>query len=59
MHQMKREARQQIVPVNSSIIATCFQEITDEKAVQLSAAELLTARNRTLRQAFNTSNGIF
>ena len=31
MHQMKEEARQQIVPVNSSIIASCLQE-----AVQLS-----------------------
>ena len=36
MHQMKKEARQQIVPINSSIIATCLQEVTDEKAVQLS-----------------------
>ena len=36
MHHIKKETRQQIVPVNSSIIATCLQEVTDEKAVQLS-----------------------
>ena len=47
MHQMKKEARQQIVPVNSSIIATCLQEVTDEKAVQLSLP-CRAAINRTL-----------
>ena len=36
MHHMKKETRQQIVPVNSDIMATCLQEVTDEKAVQLS-----------------------
>ena len=49
MHQMKRDVRQQVVPVNSSIIATCLQEVTGEKAVQLS----LTSRaaiNRTLNR---------
>ena len=46
MHQMKKEARQQIVPVNSSIIATCLQEVTDEKAVQLSLPSR-AAINRT------------
>ena len=30
MHQLKKEARQQIVPVKSSIIATCLQEVTYE-----------------------------
>ena len=35
-HQMKKEARQQILPVNSSITATCFQEVTDRKAAHLS-----------------------
>ena len=47
MHQMKKEARQQVVPVNSSIIATCHQEVTDEKAVQLSLPSR-AAINRTL-----------
>ena len=32
---MKKEAKQQIVPLNISIVATCLQEVTDEKAVQL------------------------
>ena len=49
MHQMKKEARQQIVPVNSSIIATCLQEVTDEKAVQLSLPSRV-AINRTLNR---------
>ena len=48
MHQIKKEARQQIVPVNSSIIATCLQEVTDEKAVQLSLPCCRAAINRTL-----------
>ena len=47
MHQMKKEARQQIVPVSSSIIASCLQEVTDEKAVQLSLPSQ-AAKNRTL-----------
>ena len=33
MHQMKK-ATHQIVPINKCIIATCLQEVTDEKAVQ-------------------------
>ena len=49
MHQMKKEARQQIVPVSSSIIATCLQEVTDEKAVQLSLPSR-AAINRTLNR---------
>ena len=49
MHQKKREARQQIVPVNSSIIITCLQEVTDEKAVQLSLPSR-PALNRTLNR---------
>ena len=49
MHQMKKEARQQIVPVNISIIATCLQEVTDEKAVQLSLP-CRAAINRTLNR---------
>ena len=46
---MKREARQQIVPVNICIIATCLQEVTDEKAVQLSLPSR-AALNRTLNR---------
>ena len=49
MHQMKKEARQQIIPVNSSTIATCLQEVTDEKAVQLSLPSR-AAINRTLNR---------
>ena len=47
MHQMKKEARQQIVPVNKSIIATCLHEVTDEKVVQLSLP-CRAATNKTL-----------
>ena len=49
MHQMKREARQQILPVNSSITATCLQEVTDKKAAQLSLPSC-AAINRTLNR---------
>ena len=48
-HQMNKEARQQIVPVSSSIIATCLQEMTDEKAVQLSLPSR-GAKNKTLNR---------
>ena len=48
-HQKKKEARQQIVPVNSSLIATCLQEVTDGKAVQLSLPSR-GAINRTLNR---------
>ena len=53
MHQMKREARQQIVPVNSSIIATCLQEVTDEKAVQLSLPSHAAIKRTLNRQKQN------
>ena len=59
MHQLKKEARQQIIPVNSSIIATCLQETTDVKAVQLSLPNR-AAINRTLnRQKQTTENSDF
>ena len=70
MHQMKKEARQQIVPVNSSMIATFLQEVTVEKAVQLSLPNR-AAINRTLNRqkqnlvpslvpsAFHNSDRIF
>ena len=53
MHQMKREARQRIVPVNSSIIATCLQEVTDEKAVQLSLPRRAAVHRTLNRQKQN------
>ena len=53
MHQVKKEATQQIVPVNNSIIATCLHEVTDEKADQLSLP-CRAATNKTLnRQKLN------
>ena len=33
-HQMKKDAKQQIVPLNISIVAICSHKVTDEKAVQ-------------------------
>ena len=50
MHQMKKEARQQIVPVYSSIIATCLQEVTDEKAAVQLSLPCRAAMNRTLNR---------
>ena len=49
IHQMKKEATQQIEPVMSNIIATCLQEASDEKAVQLSLPSL-AATNRVLNR---------
>ena len=45
-HQMKKEAKLQIVPLIISIIATGFHELTDEKAVQLSLPSHAVKNNR-------------
>ena len=49
MHQMKKEAKQQIIHVKSSVIATCFQEASDEKTFQLSLPSR-AAINKTLNR---------
>ena len=46
MRPMKKEARQQIVPVISSIMASCLHGVTYDKAVQLSLPSR-AAINRT------------
>ena len=56
MHQMKKEARQQIVPVNSSIIATCLQEVTDENSGVMDPERILIFGDRDKVHALRVHN---